>query len=441
MSAPASSAKLGPWTATALVVGNIIGVGVFMLPAALAPFGAGSFMGWALTATGALCLAWVFASLARALPRAGGAMAIVREAFGGDIAFLNAWGYWTGMWVANAIIVIGAVNYLGTLVPAIGASRPLAGLTGVTLLWLFAGINLRGLRTAGRVQLVTTVLKLWPFIATFAVVALLLASGGPSVIVPIDRSQFTLSAAATTATLTLYTVAGLECAALPADAIEDPERVVPLATIGGTLFAVTVNMALCVSLVLLMPAATVAASSAPLTDFVSRGLGPLASALVSVAVVISALGCLNGWLLLTGEVPAAMAAAGELPSWWGRRNSRGASVNAALTGHVLATGLIIFNATSGMSGVFTFIVQLSTATTLPLYLFAPLAALRFMADGRMAQNMALGLSAIGGLLFGTVAIVGSGAAAIAWGLGFILAGWPLYRVMGRRARIAAPRST
>ncbi len=430
---PTAREKLGPWTATALVVGNIIGIGVFMLPASLAPYGAGSFMGWALTLTGALCLAWVFAALARQLPHAGGAMGIVRVAFGGDIAFLNAWGYWIGIWVANGIIVIGAVNYLGTLVPAIGASRPLAAVAGVGLLWLFAGINLRGLRTAGRVQLVTTVLKMWPFIAAFAVVVILLGTQGTSVLQPIDSSQFTLGVAATTTTLTLYTMLGIECAALPADAVDNPERVVPLATMAGTLLSGAVNMALCVSIVLLMPAASVATSQAPLVDFVARGIGPVAASLVSVAVVISALGCLNGWILLTGEIPAAMAEAGELPAWFGVRNARGASVNSAIVSHVLTTVLIVFNATSSMSGIFTFIVQLATATALGLYILAPLAALRLMTRGMLTRSVGLTVAAIGAALFGVVAIVGSGATVVAWGTGMTLAGWPLYRLMKRRA--------
>lgn len=432
-SSPTSRDKLGPWTATALVAGNIIGIGVFMLPASLAPYGAGSFMGWALTLTGALCLAWVFAALARQLPHAGGAMGIVRVAFGGDIAFLNAWGYWIGIWVANGIIVIGAVNYLGTLVPAIGASRPLAAVTGVALLWLFAGINLRGLRTVGRVQLITTVLKMWPFIAAFAVVVILLGAQGSAALQPIDHSQFTLGVAATTTTLTLYTMLGIECAALPADAVDNPAHVVPLATMVGTLLSGAVNMALCVSIVLLMPAASVATSQAPLVDFVARGIGPLAASLVSVAVVISALGCLNGWVLLTGEIPAGMAEAGELPTWFGVRNARGASVNSALVSHGMTTLLIIFNATSTMSGIFTFIVQLATATALGLYILAPLAALRLMKRGTLTRSVGLTVAAIGAALFGAVAIVGSGATVVAWGTGMTLAGWPLYRLMKRRA--------
>lgn len=425
--------KLGPWTATALVVGNIIGVGVFMVPVSLAPYGWGSFLGWGVTLTGALCLAWVFAILSRHLPHAGGAMGIVRAAFGGDVAFLNAWGYWVSVWVANAVIVIGGVSYLGKLVPALDRSRPLSAVTGVALLWCFAAVNWRGVRTAGRVQLVTTILKLWPFVAAFIVAALLLVNGGLGAVQPFDASQLTLGAAATTTTLTLYTMLGIECAAVPAEAVENPERVVPLATMAGTLFSGLVIMLLCVSLVLFMPAAQVAGSSAPLVEFVSLGLGSTASLLVSVAVVISAFGCLNGWALLAGETPTLMAEAGELPTWWGVRNARGASRNAAFVSHVLTSVLVLLNGSSALTGAFTFIVQLATATVLLIYILSPLAALRFMARGRLPRSWLLTAASVGALLFAAVAVIGSGLAAILWGTALIGAGWPLYRLMRRRA--------
>lgn len=427
------SHKLGPWTATALVVGNIIGVGAFMVPVSLAPYGWGSFLGWGVTLSGALCLAWVFAMLARHLPHAGGAMGIVREAFGGDAAFLNAWGYWVSVWVANAVIVIGAVSYLGKLVPALDRSRPLAAMTGVALLWCFAAVNWRGVRTAGRVQLVTTILKLWPFVAAFVVVGMLLLRGGLGAVQPFDASQLTLGAAATTTTLTLYAMLGIECAAVPGDAVEDPARVVPLATMAGTVFSGLVIMLLCVSLVLFMPAAQVAGSSAPLVEFVSLGLGDAAAQLVSVAVVIAALGCLNGWVFLAGETPTLMAEAGELPAWWGVRNARGASRNAAFVSHALTSVLVLLNASPALTGAFTFIVQLATATVLLIYILSPLAALRFMARGRLPRSWLLTAASVGALVFAAVAVIGSGVAAILWGTGLIAAGWPLYRLVRRRA--------
>lgn len=431
-----SGDKFGPWTATSLVVGNIIGMGVFILPASLAPYGWGSLMGWGITLTGALCLAWVFAMLARHLPHAGGAMNIVRLAFGGGVAFLNGWGYWVSVWIANAIIVIGSVSYLGKLIPALEGSRGLSAAAGIGVLWCFALINWRGLKTAGQVQLITSILKMWPFLSAFVVAALLLLRGGMTSLQPLDLSQFTLGTAFTTTTLTLYTMLGIECAAVPSDAVANAERVVPRATMIGTTLCGVINALLCIALVAFMPSATVAASGAPLVDFVTLGLGRAAGLLVSVSVVIAALGCLNGWVLLAGETPTVLAEAGELPSWWGVRNGRGASRNAAFVSHVLTSGLILLNASPGLTGVFTFIVQLATATSLLIYVLCPLAALRFMREGRLPRSRGLQIASLGALGFSAIAIIGSGLPAIAWGTVLIAAGWPLYRVM-RRAAVAA----
>lgn len=431
-----SSHKLGPWTATSLVVGNIIGMGVFMLPVSLAPYGWGSLLGWGVTLTGALCLAWVFAMLARHLPQAGGAMNIVRLAFGGGTAFLNGWGYWVATWIANAVIVIGTVSYLGKLVPPLAESRALSAATGVGVLWLFAAINWRGLKTAGQVQLITSVLKMWPFVAAFVVVALLLVRGGLDGVQPIEATQFSIGTAFTTTTLTLYTMLGIECAAIPGDAVANAERVVPRATMIGTTLCGVINALLCLALVAFMPATTVANSGAPLVEFVSLGLGSVAGVLVSVAVVIAGLGCLNGWVLLVGETPTVLAEAGELPAWWAVRNARGASRNAAIVSHTLTSAIILLNVSPSLTGVFTFIVQLATATALLLYVLCPLAALRFMSDGRIPRSGALQVASVGALAFSAIAIIGSGVPAMAWGTGLIAAGWPLYRVM-RRAVVAA----
>src|ERR1700732_187431 len=105
------------WMCVALVVGNSIGSGVFLLPASLAPFGLNSVIAWALTAGGGVLLAIVFALLSRAYPQAGGPYAYVRLAFGPLTAFIVAWGYWISIWVGNAAIATAAVSYLTPLMP------------------------------------------------------------------------------------------------------------------------------------------------------------------------------------------------------------------------------------------------------------------------------------------------------------------------------------
>lgn len=90
-----------------------------------------------------------------------------------------------------------------------------------------------------------------------------------------------------------------------------------------------------------------------------------------------------------------------------------------------------------MSGIFTFNVQLATATALPLYVLAPLAALRFTTNGRVPRSSALYAAAVGAILFAAVAIFGSGGLAVAWGTALVVAGWPLYRVVKRRVALAS----
>ncbi|HWT52879.1 MAG TPA: amino acid permease, partial [Caulobacter sp.] len=158
MSPQASVSKpLGLWMCAALVVGNMIGSGVFMLPASLAPYGWNAVIAWLLTIGGALCLAYVFARLAQAFPRAGGPFAYTEEAFGRPAGFLVAWSYWISVWVSNAALAIAAVSYLSVFLPALAKTPGLPAVVTVAVVWLATAVNCAGARSAGWTQVVTTV--------------------------------------------------------------------------------------------------------------------------------------------------------------------------------------------------------------------------------------------------------------------------------------------
>src|SRR5829696_9196952 len=109
---PKLKRSMGLWMATALVVGNMIGSGVFLLPSSLAAYGGISIVAWLLTTAGAVLLALVFARLGRAYPRTGGPYAYSRKAFGDFVGFQTAWGYWIAAWAGNAAIAVAFVAYL-----------------------------------------------------------------------------------------------------------------------------------------------------------------------------------------------------------------------------------------------------------------------------------------------------------------------------------------
>src|SRR5262245_45855782 len=204
----ARGGELGLIACTALVVGNMIGSGVFLLPAALAAYGPISTLGWIVTSIGAMLLAIVFGRLAPLVPGSGGPYAYTRAGFGEFAGFLVAWGYWITLWTGNAGVAVAFTGYVGYFFPE--ASRhPVFGL-GVALgaIWLLTLVNVRGVKEAGAVQVVTTLLKIIPLIL---IGVLGLAYIDPERFATWNTSgQSDLSAVAASAALTLWAFLGLE---------------------------------------------------------------------------------------------------------------------------------------------------------------------------------------------------------------------------------------
>ena len=207
--ASTNSRPLGVWMCTALVVGNMIGSGVFMLPASLAPYGWNAVIAWLLTIGGALCLAFVYARLAEAFPRAGGPLAYTQEAFGPTAGFMVAWAYWISMWVGNAAIAVGCVSYLSVFLPAIAKVPGLHALVTVALVWGLTAVNCWGSKSAGRLQVVATILKLMPLVAVAGLAVVILARKGGAAITPFEPSKLSAGGITAAATLTLWALLGI----------------------------------------------------------------------------------------------------------------------------------------------------------------------------------------------------------------------------------------
>lgn len=413
---------LGMWSATALVVGSMIGSGVFLLPAALAPYGGVSLIGWGITLAGAMALALTFARLSMRWPQTGGPYVFARKAFGDVPGFLVAWSYWVSIWCANAAIAVAFAGSLGALFPALTATPLRAAACALGGLWLCAGINLLGVREAGRVQLVLTVLKFLPLLV-FAGVAVWFVE--PAQFQPFNRSTASMPAAINaTVALTLWALLGLEAATVPAGAIDQPERTIPRATVIGTLLAGSVTV-LAVSAVLgLLPAAALQDSAAPMADAAAALWGPWAGIGIAVVAAVSCLGALNGWVLLSAQIPFAAARDGMLPQHFARLDPRGTPVFGVVASSLLASLLIVSNYSRSLVSLFTFSILLSTAATLLPY-FVGSAAWLLRGDGRGRLVGVLALS------YSAYALFGAGTEALAWGGVLLLAGLPIYLWMKR----------
>jgi len=420
--------KLGLWVCTALVVGNMIGSGVFLLPASLGAYGGVSIVGWLFTATGAMLLALTFAWLARALPRAGGPYAYTRASFGDFAAFLVAWGYWLSICAGNAAIAVALVGYLGVFWPALATAPLLGAAAAVASIWLCTWINARGVREAGGVQVFATVLKLLPLVAIGTLGLAFLRWGN---FTPFNVSgRSTLSAVSATAVLTLWAFLGLESATIPAGEVDRPDRTIPRATLLGTAVAAAVYILSTVAIMGVIPAATLATSTAPFADAASRMWGPWAAHAVAAGAAVSCFGALNGWILLQGQLPLAAAVDGLLPPMFGRVSRRGTPVVALTVSSVVITLIVASNYTKGLVVEFTFIILLSTLAVLVPYAFSTMAfiVLRIRDREHPRGRRLVGPLGVALLAFGYSmwAIVGAGANTVFWGCVLLLAGVPVY---------------
>jgi len=422
----------------ALVVGNMIGSGVYMLPASLAPYGWNAVVGWIVTITGALCLAFVFARLAKSFPKAGGPYAYTQEAFGPTAGFMVAWSYWISLWVGNAALASGSVSYLSVFFPQIATVKGLHAAITVASVWGLTALNCYGARSAGRFQIITTVLKLLPLIAVIGLSAVVLLHTGPAAVPAFHLSDLTAVGITSAATLTLWALLGLESATVPADKVHDPERTIPRATMVGTAFTGVIYLIVCSAVVLLMPPETLKDSSAPFADFVSRHGGGDAGLVIAGFAAISGFGALNGWVMLQGEMPYAMAKGGVFPAFLAKTSKRGAPVRAQVLSSALMTVLVLMNYSKSTAELFTFIILLATAASLFAYLFCALAALRLQMRGRMDASMALTVIAIVAALYSAWTLYGAGGQATLWGVVLLLAGLPIHLLMKRVAILDAP---
>jgi APA family basic amino acid/polyamine antiporter len=424
--------QLGLAMCTALVVGNMIGSGIFLLPATLAPLGWNAIFGWMLTIAGGILLAMVFAALSRSFPRAGGPYAFTQEAFGPAAGFLVAWSYWISVWVGNAAVATGAVSYLSVFFPTLSTTTGLhAGVT-IAIIWLLTAVNCRGAYLAGSVQLVTTVLKLLPLIAVIGLGALVVVGDGGASIAPLDTSTISIGPITAAATLTLWGLLGLESATVPAEKVKDPTRTIPRATMIGMILTGIIYLLASASIILLQPAEEVAASSAPFADFVARHWGENAGKWLALFAAISGFGALNGWILVQGELPYAMAKGGVFPAFFAKATANGTPVRAHIVSSALMTMIVMSNYSKNMTEMFTFVLLISTTASLVMYFACSLAALKLQHDGRMQSSSTLFVVASIAAAYALWAIYGAGAEAVGWGAALLFAGLPVYLITRRR---------
>lgn len=421
--------EISLFMATMLVCGNMIGSGVFMLPSTLAQVsGPGAtIIAWILTTIGSILIAVSFANLGTRYPSTGGAYQYTKEAFGDFAGFLSAWLYWNGSWIGNAAIIVAITSYASAIIPALH-SPLISILFSSAILWIFTFINIAGVKKAGKIQSFVTVFKIG-FFTLFIIVAFL--NFDSANILPMYPEGKGLSTIPLAATSTLWAFIGLESATVAAGEIENPEKNIRKSTIYGLIIAAVIYLAISVFSMGAMDNASLAQSTAPLTDILTNALGSGIGKILTVAVVVCILGTVIGWLLATARVSYAAGVDGVFPKFFGKINEKtGTPVNSLIFGSILVNILLVMNFQKGMVDAFTFITILATLSYLPVYILSVSAEMMLTFRGQKEFNFKIFIkkSILPLLAFVYVmwTIYGSGAETVMWGFILMLLGIPIY---------------
>jgi APA family basic amino acid/polyamine antiporter len=423
---------LGLPSATALVIGSIIGTGVFTMPAVMAGAGTVSLVTLGVIAICAVLLGTMFGQLTKRVPNTdGGLYAYSRHEFGDFAGYLTAWCYWITCWAGNAAIVSSWVLYVESL---FGISNPSAWTNvgiAMTGLWIPALINLAGVKHMAWFQNVTVVLKFLP-LALVALVGWFFIH--TSNFGPFNASGGSLySGISIAAGVALFSFIGVECASIAASRVKNPRKNVGRATIIGTALSALLYLLVTGAVMGLVSRGSLVNNGAPFVDAFQAIFGKawIVGKIVALVAVISGIGALNGWTMVTAEMPWAAAKDGLFPAQFLKTNKRGALSFGIIVSTAVASLLMAYSY-SGSTGlkVFTYLVDLSVVTVAIPYFFSGCAQLAYLASGRRKVHGAqlirdFGIASVA-CLFALWTTAASGYQAVYQAVILLLIGIPIY---------------
>ncbi|MFM5924149.1 MAG: APC family permease [Novosphingobium sp.] len=406
----------GLWTATAMVVGSMVGAGIFVLPAQLAPFGWTGLAAWIAAGLGAMAIALVIADLTRTMPEEPSLIAICGEVLGPLPGVLIGWSYWVSLWCGTAVVATTAASYLSSLVPGFTATPLQLAVGGTGIATALTLLNLRGARAAGQFQVVTTLLKLIPLLAVVAILLRLVLTEPGRFAVTL-HAPFAAASLTPALTLAFFAMLSFETASLVTERVRDPARNVVRATLAGLGATTMLYIVVCMGIVLALPVDVLSASPAPVAYFVESFWGGWAGSAVALLTAVAGIGYVNAAVLLQGELPLTAVRGGMMPGWIAPTNRHDVAAWPMVLGSGCAVALMIGGATGFGANLLDFMLRLTAAATIWFYLGACVSALI------LRRRRVLALT---GIAFSLWVLYGCGLEAGGLGVLLMLLGLPLY---------------
>jgi APA family basic amino acid/polyamine antiporter len=429
---------LGLTSATGLVIGSVVGTGVFTMPAVLAGAGTMSIIVLAVVACGAMLLALLFGQLTKRVPNSdGGLYAYARHEFGDFAGYLVGWSYWISAWAGNAAIVASWVFYVDAMLNLDNPSGLLNWGIALIGLWVPAIVNLVGVHQMAWFQNITVVLKFLPllFVGVFGWLFVNDAHFGP-----FNATGGSLySGIGIAAGVALFSFIGVEAAAITAKRVRNPRVNVGRASLIGTAASAVLYVLVTAAVMGLVPHDTLVNTGSPFVDaFQAMFPGtPWAGTFIAAVAVISGIGALNGWTLIVTESSRAIAQDDLFPRPFAWTDRNGTAWFGIVVGAVLPSLLMLWRYLSGPGlTVFTYLVNLTVMTVALAYFFSALAQLTYLVSRRrqvQGWRLARDLAVAGtGVLFSMWLTFASGYQVVYQGLVVILAGMIVYAFLNAR---------
>ncbi|WJN58486.1 putrescine-ornithine antiporter [Pseudomonas sp. SO81] len=434
----ATGKKMGLTGLTTLVAVNMMGSGIIMLPSSMAQLGAVSLLSWIITAIGSMAIAYCFAQCGIYCTRPGGMSAYTEEAHGKSAFFLCSYLYFLSLAIGNVAIAISAVGYLTPFFPWLGSGAIPLFVGSVGLIWLTSLANFGGPKVTGQIGSVTV----WGVIIPVA---------GLSVIgwfwfdPEIFRQAWnpngiaTSDAIAQSIPLTLWAFLGMESAAQNSDAVENPQRNVPLACLLGTLGAAVVYVLSTSVIMGIVPNAELANSSAPFAFVYAQMFNGWVGDIIMALAVMACVGSLLGWQFTLAQTAKVTAEQRMFPQLFARVTLLGAPLLGLIANAVLQTGMAMSTISPNASEQFGKLVNLAAVTNIIPYITALSALLIIMQKAGVARAIqyrnivALALA----MAYSFYALYASGTEAVFGGMivtavGYLLFGYIADRMLEQR---------
>lgn len=409
----------------------MVGSGAFLIPAELARIGSIGLLSLVFTVGGALCLALVFSKMSLLIPKTGGPYVYANAGFGEYMGFQTAYYYWVGAWVGNAAIVVAALGYLDVFFPVL--NNPVnKNVTILTIIWSLTFVNIIGVRFAGFIQILTTILKFTPLL----IITVLgwwyfhpeYLTQNFNVTSESNFSTFSLGI-----TLTLWLFVGVESATVPADSVENPKRNIPLATLIGTAVAAMIYILSNTAIFGMLPNEVLANSTSPFATATEIIFGTGGKLFVAFGAIVACLGTLNGWTLVAAQIPMAAAKDGWFPKAFAKCSQPGVPTFGLITTSTLISILVIGSSYLNLIEQFNFLILSASTTCLVAYFYTASAQIILLPKKRLDRKTIFHLVvALLAAIYSFLAILGSTKEVIFLLTAFLLFTIPLYAIFKRK---------